>query len=209
MALSNFNGETFVAFIDISGFKELMKNNQKAIETLDHFYQAGYDALRPPNNVDGLFVSDCGILFVRETNLPIEEQLEKLLSVVKSINEAVLQYDIMLTTSIAYGHFSYREKIEFQGIEKNQLHGFAYVKAFLDNEIGKPKIQPGQCRILEDDLPETLRIDNSHIRQKGRHYYYYWNVQDSNRIDEFLSDYNNSYNLKYLGIINSLKKYQQ
>ncbi len=208
MPLSNFSGDTFVAFIDISGFKELMKNNEKAIKALDHFYQAGYNALIPTNSIEGLFISDCGVLYVKETSLSIEEQLEKLLFVVKSINETVLQYDIILTNSIAYGNFSYREKIEFQGIEKNPVYGGAYVKAFLDNEKGQPKIQPGQCRIIKDGLPENFNIDNSFIREKGRHYYYYWNIQDSDRIDEFLRDYNDSYNLKYLGIMNSLKKYQ-
>lgn len=210
MPLSNFNGNTLVAFIDISGFKELMKNNEKALNTLNKFYQAGYNSLLPPNNnnIEGLFISDCGILFVKNTNLPEHMKLEKLLEVIKSINEAVLQDDILLTTSIAFGYFSYQQKIEFEGIEKNQLHGYAYVNAFLDNEVGKPKIQPGQCRILKNDLPENFSNNNPFIREKGKHYYFYWNVKDSNRIDEFLSDYNDSYNLKYMGIRNSLKKYR-
>jgi|SRR5690554_2855824 len=212
MPLSNFNGNTFVAFLDISGFKELMKDKQLTVQALDWFYQSGFNAIRTQNRantIEGIFVSDCGILFVRDINQSIPEQLDALLLVIKAINEKVLRYDIMLTTSVSYGHFSYQEKIEFQGIEKNPLHGLAYVDAFLDNETGKPKIQPGQCRILKDNLPETLNIDNPFIRKKGKHYFYYWNVQNSNRIDEFLYDYNDSYNQKYLGFKKALKKYQQ
>lgn len=207
MALLSFNGKTFVAFLDISGFKEKMKNNQEALETLNHFYQIGFDLLEGQKDVEGIFISDCGILFVRETNCLISEQLDKLLTLVKSINKKVLEKDIMLTTSIAYGPFSYQEKIEFQGIEKNQIHGYAYLDAFLDNEKGLPKIQPGQCRILKKNLPNELVVDNPFIRKKSKHYYYYWNVNQPEEIDGFLIDYNDSYNQKYLGFERALKKY--
>jgi hypothetical protein len=37
MPIPNYDGKTFVAFIDISGFKTMMKKNQ-AWEALDQFY---------------------------------------------------------------------------------------------------------------------------------------------------------------------------
>lgn len=212
MALENFNEETFVAFLDISGFKELMKNDQKAVEALNYLYQVGFDILKSQNSqnqIDGLFISDCGVLFVRNTGVSKNQQLEGLLEVIKSINKRLLQHDIMLTTSIAYGHFSYQEKIEFTGIEKNPIYGGAYVKAFLDNEVGQPKIQAGQCRLVKENLPTDIISNNTLIREKGKHFYYHWNVQNENQIDDFLKDYNDSYNLKYEGIKNALKKYVQ
>ena len=66
------------------------------------------------------------------------------------------EHDFMLTTSIAYGKFRYQERIEFEGIEKNPIYGNAYISAFLDNENGKPKIQPGQCRIIKENLPNDI-----------------------------------------------------
>lgn len=66
MPIHDFHGETFVAFIDISGFKELMKNDDDALKALSRLYQAGYNVLQERNGVEGLFVFDCGILFVRE-----------------------------------------------------------------------------------------------------------------------------------------------
>ena len=45
MALEDFDGDTFVAFIDISGFKELMKQKNRAWKALDKFYQAAYNNL--------------------------------------------------------------------------------------------------------------------------------------------------------------------
>lgn len=210
MALENFDNNTFVAFLDISGFKVMMKDDLKAINALNHLYQTGFDVLNNQNTtkqIEGLFISDCGVLFMKDIKKSKSEQLECLLKVIKSINSKLLQHDIMLTTSIAYGHFSYQEKIEFSGIEKNQVYGGAYVKAFLDNENGKPKIQAGQCRLLKENLPDDFKIDSEFIREKGSHFYYYWNVDNPGKINDFLNDYQNSYNLKYEGFKNALKKY--
>ena len=64
MIKNDFSGETFVAFMDISGFKELMKQG-KAINALDVFYEAGFDVLENSSHIEGIFVSDCGIVFAR------------------------------------------------------------------------------------------------------------------------------------------------
>ena len=162
MPLEEFHGETFVAFVDISGFKALMKNTEKAYKALDRFYQIGYNSLRSASNknnrnrVDGIFISDCGILFSRfndqyHENVNFQthqDELKNLLNIIKRISIEMIQNDLMLTTSIAYGKFDYHERIDFSGIEKNLLLGNAYLDAYLDNEVGKPKLNPGQCRIL-------------------------------------------------------------
>lgn len=152
MAIDDYEGNTFVAFLDISGFKVMMNNERRAQRALDRFYQAGFWVLGNQNNVangrvDGFFVSDSGILFVRNDGEGGVEQLELIMRAVERINRKMLRNDFMLTTSIAYGHFSYHGRLEFRCIEKNPIYGDAYVHAFLDNENGKPKIQPGQCRI--------------------------------------------------------------
>lgn len=67
-----FNGHTCVAFLDIAGFKKMMNNRQKAYHALDCFYEIGYDELSNQANhtpqVNGLFVTDCGILFSTHDN---------------------------------------------------------------------------------------------------------------------------------------------
>ena len=68
MPIQDFNNETFVAFIDISGFKELMKDTENGLKALKCLYQSGYNALLNSDGVEGFFVSDCGILFVRNGN---------------------------------------------------------------------------------------------------------------------------------------------
>lgn len=212
MPVQNYSGQTFVAFLDISGFKELMKDDRKALEALKRLYQSGYDALRDADGVEGFFVSDSGILFVRTGTS--HERLRKILSVIKAINRQMLQGEYMLTTSIAYGHFDYHDKLEFDGIEKNPIYGYAYVQAFLDNETGKPKIQPGQCRLVLRNSP--IDIDFQHqdfelLKQKGndnKHRYFYWNVNHLDEIEDFEEQYNDSYKLKYTGMLRALKSRQ-
>jgi hypothetical protein len=121
MPVQDFNGNTFVAFMDISGFKEMMKDRNQAIKSLDRLYQSGFNVLRDNNDINGFFISDCGILFVRNINVSIEQQLQSLLNVIENINRELLVEDIMLTTSISYGPFSYHRRIEFAGIEKNPI----------------------------------------------------------------------------------------
>lgn len=210
MAITNFQGQTFVAFLDISGFKELMRNDSNALEALRILYQAGYDILQVQNDVEGFFVSDSGILFVR--NGTEQEKLNKILIAIKSINKQMLEFDYMLTTSIAYGSFSYQDRLEFEGIEKNPIYGNAYVKAFWDNEKGIPKLQPGQCRILKENMPSEINLDLPQfnllkIKSNDRgHLYFYWNLDNQNQVDKFENHYNDSYKLKYSGMLKALKQ---
>lgn len=209
MAINDYHGQTFVAFLDISGFKELMRKDADALEALRQLYQAGYNVLRNQNGVEGLFVSDSGILFVRTGNN--EEKLKKILAAVKSINARMLQHNYMLTTSIAFGTFDYQGKLEFDGIAKNPIYGNAYVKAFLDNEKKLPKIQPGQCRIVRENLPENLDLQQADfhlLQERGNnhsHLYYYWNLENPENINDFEERYNNSYKLKFSGMLQALK----
>jgi len=49
MPLNNFDGETFVAFLDISGFKIMMADPKVAWKNLDIFYKCAYeDSYKPP-----------------------------------------------------------------------------------------------------------------------------------------------------------------
>lgn len=209
MAISNFHGHTFVAFLDISGFKDLMRNDNDALVALRTLYQAGYDVLQEQNGVQGFFVSDSGILFVRNgTEL---EKLTKILNAIKSINKKMLVDNYMLTTSIAYGVFDYQDKLEFEGIEKNPIYGNAYVKAFLDNEKGSPKIKPGQCRLVNENLPFEIDLENpihNLLKSKAgdrKHLYFYWNVENRDDIEQFEKQYTDSYQLRYSGMLKALK----
>lgn len=232
MPLEEFHGETFVAFVDISGFKALMKDTEKAYKALNSFYQIGYNSLKSdsnrnnPNRVDGIFISDCGILFSRfngqdHENIHYQSHIAALsgiLNIIKRVSKEMIESDLMLTASIAYGKFDYHERIDFSGIEKNFLLGNAYLDAYLDNEVGKPKLDPGQCRILIKNQPNEFWeiIQNSEEEPFNRivkkvndtkHLYFYWMVSDEHEIENFDKKYNDTYNLKYRGMLSVLKQF--
>jgi hypothetical protein len=201
--INNFHGETFVAFLDISGFKVLMKKG-KARDVLDVFYQTGYDVLsNHSGEVDGIFVSDCGIVLVANQNRDKVEKFTKILEVIKSINLQMLQHDFMLKTSIAFGEFSYNNRIEFNGLSKNMLYGNAYLTAYLNND----KVETSLCKIIVDDsFPINISHENFPlIKRKRNNYYYYWNLENENNIDDFEMQYQDS---KYIGMLNILKSFR-
>ena len=225
MSINNFEDDTFVAFLDISGFKKLMQKKREAWRALDRLYNSGYNILQNQKElnsyrVEGIFISDCGVLFVRnnpKSDINQTDGLHSLLQAIKNINQRMLERKFMLTTSIAYGKFKYQKRIEFPGIRKTPIYGNAYVSAYLDNENGSPKIQPGQCRIVKKNLPNdiTRAIEQSQdndifrvIRKRNgdnKHYYYYWMVNDHSEIGRFEQDYKKAYNLKYEGMRKALK----
>ena len=207
MPIEDFADKCFVAFTDISGFKTMMKDGERAARAIDSLYNAGFDILGATANINGFFISDCGVLFARHRE-PID-QLNNLLTVVRALNKQVLADDIMLTTSIAWGDFSYHNRIEFPGIDKQPIFGNAYVSAFLDNETGRPRLKPGQCRILKRDIPESVLpsiAENPRIEDAKSHYYYYWMVEDSEGIQQFKHRYHDAYNLQFSGMLTALKE---
>ena len=157
MRIENYEGKTFVAFMDISGFKKLMNDRNRALKAMDKLYQYGYDMIDQIDNtqVEGIFISDNAILFVRNSRDKLS-CLKSLLSFIRDLNRKMLQHNFMLTTSIAFDDFEYENRRTLRGIEKHPVYGKAYLSAFLDNENGRPKIMPGQCRILKSKLLEEM-----------------------------------------------------
>ena len=159
MPIQPFNRNTAVAFVDVAGFKRLMRNRDKAMETLARFYEVGYGTLRRFReqngmSVEGLFVTDCGILFVRHQDQQPARIIALLLTAVQELNRRLFRDGIQTTTSVAFGFFRYNPLNEYDGLEKNYIFGDAYVDAYQDSGA-TPKMEPGMCRFLLNgiDLP--------------------------------------------------------
>ena len=101
---------------------------------------------------------------------------------------------------------------------ESRIYGQAYLSAFLDSEVGKPKIQPGQCRIIKENLPNAIInifednccLDDvfGFIRGVGtNHYHYYWMVNDTGNIGCFDKQYRDTYSSKYTGMLKALRRY--
>jgi len=227
MPIRDFRGKTFVSFMDISGFKDMMKRGDLAWRNLGHFFDTGYRALLSTRDntysIEGLFVSDCGILFVNTRDVPEEdknidnpEALKELLKVVKDINKRSIDQGYMLKTSISWGEFRYENKIVFEGIEKNAIYGGAYRTAYEDNEVNKPTIKPGICRLPIELMPTNIRayLDNhdlvnddifKYIKKVKKHYNYYWMCSNNYPIETFEKRYDSANNLIYKGYLVALK----
>ena len=199
-----------------------MKSEKRALNALDRLYSSGYNRLRNHNlkndiKIEGFFISDCGILFIRNIDHNLIIGFSSLLDTIKQIYHDMMEKDFMLMTSIAYGQFKYQSRIEFTGIEKNRVYGNAYLSAYLDTERNKYKIQPGQCRIVRENLPQNLidaieqRVPKDPFsmiktrRGDSQHFYFYWMVNESSQIDHFEENYQDTYNLKYTGMLQALK----
>jgi hypothetical protein len=205
-----------------------MKTPQKAYSALDRFYSIGYNVLSQHRNehierrVDGLFISDCGILFSRNGHFNNDENREKrealkiLLNAIETISQRMISHDYLLTASIAYGEFDYQERIEFTGINKDLMYGSAYLDAYLDNETGRPKLEPGHCRVLIKDINDRfwqqLKISDEPPFDRliskpndQKHLYFYWMVDSENQVDNFQKEYSDTYNLKYKGMVDVIK----
>jgi len=217
---NNFEGKTFVAYIDISGFKEFMKSKKKAWNALNSLYQHSFDILKDNEELVGIFVSDCGVIYVDNEIMDMKRKLKCLLNAIREINEMVLQDGFMLTCSIAYGEFEYKEKFTFKRMEKSAFQGNAYLNAYLDNEKGNPKIYPGQTRLvipdnlssdiefcdLLNDIESNNQFDEilKFIKKIKKHYYFYWMLNDPLKIDEIDNKYKEIYTSKYDQIRNML-----
>lgn len=215
--MRQFSRNTFVCFIDISGFKSALRREiNSAGYMLDTFYSAGYNALKDFPSLNGIFVSDCGIIYSDKGS--VQSKIQDLLNFVKIVNREMLQENFLTTTSIAYGYLEYKKKFVFRRINKNAILGSGYLNAFLDNEIVNPKLKPGEARItknLSDVTPqnifEKLHYNEtlpSFLTESQSHYHYNWISENQNQvISRIYSNFeNDDSDNKYQTLISNLKE---
>jgi hypothetical protein len=220
------NNKRFIAFSDISGFKGLMKKDKDiALKVLRRFFKIGFEKTDPDignyeRSIQGLFISDCCILWTQKSNHNELHKFNLLLHVVQDINKAVLDdqdmksNDILLKTSIAYGEFEYVDTQKHELIQKELIFGDAYIRAYEDNSL---KLDPGLCRIVIDKkFPVKIKNQinknaNSAglvplIKKKEGEYYFFWNCVNKDNIDTFWNEYSNSKKEMYKKMHKSLSR---
>lgn len=160
MPISNFLGETYVAFSDLNGFKEMMRNFDAAGKALDKLYRTVFDLKSKIefSSLQTLAVSDCAITFANNNHNRAE--LPVILSFLKELHTEMINAEYLITSSVTYGRFSYHEKIELTGLDKNMLYGDAYLRAYLNNG----KCPEGSIMILcdENEKGDILQYSGAH-----------------------------------------------
>ncbi|MCE7737093.1 MAG: hypothetical protein GPJ54_19560 [Candidatus Heimdallarchaeota archaeon] len=171
MPIASYHGEeTYVAYLDISGFKKLMDSSYRngtnyAIEVLDLFYNTistlimKNDENPEKSEISVLMFSDSAILYCRNSpnNLEVDGLIDLLL-LLKDINSSLFKskYNILTTSSLSFGDFHYNRQDVTTNVTQSFIYGKGYVSSYLNNEQWKPKIEPGQCRISKIDLPNNM-----------------------------------------------------
>ena len=211
MSLKDFSGETYVAFSDLNGFKEMTRNLDTAGKALDKLYQTVYElkSKHEFSNLQTLAVSDCTITFASNTHNIAE--LPTMLRFLKELHSEMIKADYLITSSVAYGPFSYQERIVLTGLDKNMLYGDAYLKAYLNNA----KCPEGSVVIIcdENDKELILRASGEYrelfrdYRRGVRGLQFFWAVSSADGIDDFVKSYQDTYRLKYKGMISVYKEY--
>lgn len=230
MSIRPYSGKTYVAFLDVSGFKKMMKDRSKAEKALGKFYSTIYAVgqnFRNPNQhlieVNAIVVSDCAVLFSRNENTESTNDrtsgdirsLRSILTFVRNVNRPLIVTrpgpSIMTTCSIAYGDFKYEDRIGLYQVRKNFFLGQAYVKAFFDNEIGDPKILPGQCRLLKEDLdfPSNYSEDSvfSLLESTDKYYYFHWMLSSLDDLPIFKNEYRDIVQSVYPRLCRLIQRY--
>lgn len=213
MPLNNYTGETYVAFSDLNGFKEMTRNLDTAGRALDKLYQTVYD-LKSKNefsSLQTLAVSDCAITFAsKNENLA---ELPTMLKFLKELHTEMIRADYLITSSLAYGKFSFQERIELTGLDKNMLYGDAYLKAYLNNA----KCPEGSIVIIcegneKDNIVQSSEAYREFLKDNRRGMkglQFYWAVSSPGNIANFEKSYHDTYSLKYKGMISVYKGYSR
>ncbi len=171
-SLSSFKGITWVAVLDIQGFKQFMKEGE-GLDVLNKFLADSFQVLgeqrvdRP--GIDGYFFSDLGIVYHRALSYENRQDnesdrmaaLNQMLQVIKALNRAYItpssewgNVPFLTKCAICFGDFSFQQKIEHAHIRKGAVYGGAYVEAYqsVDDKDEKTAMEAGEVRILMNHM---------------------------------------------------------
>jgi hypothetical protein len=234
MSVPSYTGETFVGYLDISGFKQMMNDRERLRSVMDKFYRTMFGAIhevnstkepdslgKPITKMNAVVVSDCAVLFLskgRRKKVGQITGLKKMLRFIKYANMEFIDNNppFMTTCSIAYGDFEYQDRKDWRRVRKNCMSGQAYIDAYLDGNLEKSRIRPGQCRLLRKGLsPELVQIlgtieAREHeylnlLNRSGGYYYFYWMLKDESRIQRFKKEYKRKFDHMYDDLIELLQ----
>lgn len=85
------------------------------------------------------------------------------------------------------------------------------MKAFFDNEIEEPKLQPGQCRLIKKDLDFSSNFPEdfvfSLLELTDKYYYFHWMLPNLDDLPTFKKKYQNISQSVYPKLKKLIQKY--
>lgn len=146
-----FKGETYVAFSDLCGFEDMMKDPEKAYKALDHLFESVFEIQQNNRSVKALAVSDCVTAWVGSRHSR-ESRLKQILRFVEDPNIRMASHRYLMRTTIAWGDFEYEERIQLHNLQKSMIRGGAYLSAYVNNN----KAGVGKILLLNNQAEERL-----------------------------------------------------
>ncbi len=187
----NFNGQTYVAFSDLCGFKHMMnENRKKAVKALDRFYESAYEIQNDEarllrTHVDAIAVSDCIVSWARD------ERLDTIASFLSWLHSRMINERYLLRTTIAYDAFRYQQRLQLYNLQKAYIEGGAYISAYMANDT----VDPGMIVLLnpvnKPNLWKWKRFNNT------KNWEYFWSAHHSGDIPKIKKERSKAKNLKY------------
>jgi len=220
--VESFDGETFVAFIDICGFKHMMRNPEQAEKALDNFFRTVYREVSRSEELNSIAVSDSAIIFAGDNGSHANRdrgelidfrRLGSILECVRSIARRMIRLNIAIKGSIAYGQLHYQKRRNGDRVVKAMLLGQAYLDAYSDVEEGIPKLKLGEIRLIpKTKIKELLKISPapsvmSLLKSGKGGYYFYWMLKSIEEQKKFKNAYKTQYNKMYDPTISVLKNF--
>lgn len=204
--MQDFDGTAFVAFADLCGFKELMRNRRKAYDALNRLYNKAYDLGQDHPRIQALAVSDCVVAWTDAGNAT----LDALLTYLKSLHQELLDGGYLMRTTIARGRFQYQQRINLQNLEKGMMYGGAYLTAYRKNE----KAEPGSILIVSKNAlgdPATLAPQHSEFIRRVREgdradWEFFWSVCAPDEIDRLRRARRDSYQARFAHLVRAYRR---
>ncbi|MEN6424026.1 MAG: hypothetical protein ABFE13_01585 [Phycisphaerales bacterium] len=182
-----FDGSTFVAFSDLSGFKSMLRGNaEQAYEALDCLYSAAYRCLDNRRSVAGLAVSDCVVSWATDIGSGISIQAEVMFEFLRELHRSVLDGSYLVTTTVAWGQHRYQRRIELPNLQKGALCGSAYINAYLRNRSA----ETGSIILLRNGCDWDPTTDGQMAAMWNRTragWEFFWSANGPHEVPEIIS----------------------
>ena len=175
MPLQHFDGQTWVAFSDLCGTKAMyLEDPDTASTALSRFYNTVYSLHDRCSSISAFAVSDCAVSWVHsggcrgnEAEVPAET-LESLLQRLQCLHRKLIDAGHLVSSTVAYGHFTYEARQERIHLRKGMMIGSAYLDAYGHNA----SLRPGAIGIVKAPPPHTCgecagRFANFLIQRRG------------------------------------------
>lgn len=192
--------DKYVSFIDILGFKELVKNSTQpqARRVIAEFSQLIYDEWGSLNfgedsSLSGLVVSDCTVVYTESCS---PQNLRKLLDfLVNVFRKSVFEHGFLLRASITKGEFDKIPSFSHGNLSKNLIVGQAYIDAVLLEGMFKgsmitygEQIEKDLCEI--ESLPYTstqVTTESKEVKYYNLHWGSLPDLLREEHLDRFIS----------------------